>query len=108
MFQYYNGKSTLAEADPVSVTAGQASPNIDAALQPNIGSIAGKVTDAAAKTPVQGITVSLYRSNGSYYTGTSTDSQGEYSFSGVEVGEYKVQFSVPYYEQPVNYAVRVL
>jgi 5-hydroxyisourate hydrolase-like protein (transthyretin family) len=39
--QYYNGKSSLAAADPVSVTAGASIADVDAALQPS-----GQITPA--------------------------------------------------------------
>jgi hypothetical protein len=66
------------------------------------GSIAGKVTDASTKAPVAGISACLYTVAGFFEFCQTTDSGGEYTFTGVEVGEYKVGFFVSS-ESSLNY-----
>ncbi len=55
--QYYNDKSELSEAEPVHVTAGSTTSGIDAALQPTVGQISGKVTNASTLAAVEGVYV---------------------------------------------------
>jgi hypothetical protein len=87
--QYYKGKASFSEANPVSVAAASTTPGIDAALQPG-GQITGKVTDASTKAGLAGITVCAYAGIGRC---ASTNAAGEYTVTGLPSGEYKVFFS---------------
>ena len=100
--QYYNGKSTFAEASPVSVTAGVTTPNINAALQPG-GQISGKVTDASTKAAVSGIEVCASTSEFVFVSCATTSASGEYAIPGLSTGEYKVEFSPPFENSSFNY-----
>ncbi len=51
--QFYNGKSAFSEAQPVTVTAGATTPEVDAKLAEG-GRIAGTVTDASTGAGIKG------------------------------------------------------
>jgi RHS repeat-associated protein len=89
--QYYDGKESLAGADPVNVTPGQAKSGVDAVMQPG-GRITGKVTGAADGLPLAGVRVSTVASTGPGYS-TTTDANGEYALTGMPTGKYKLVFS---------------
>jgi len=94
--QYYDGKAAAAEANHVAVTAGSTQSGIDAAMVSD-GEITGTVTDAVSKAAVRGIQVCLLATSGYYaYHCTTSLANGEYKLTGLEQGEYKVEFSVPY------------
>ena len=91
--QFYDGKSSLATADAVSVSAGSTTSGIDAALQQG-GQITGTVTDALTHAGIANIQVSASDSSGNNPGGfTTTDSSGHYTLSGLGSGSYRVQFS---------------
>jgi PKD repeat protein/lysophospholipase L1-like esterase len=92
LLQYYNGKATFGEAQLVSVTSGEATSGIDAALQPG-GKITGSVTDSAGKAPISGISVCAFPKNGGSGGCTSTNASGEYSLIALPTAEYIVGFS---------------
>jgi Carboxypeptidase regulatory-like domain len=89
--QFYNGKSSFSEADPVAVTAGGVKTGIDAAMVVG-GQITGKVTDASSKA-IAGIQVCAQpASGGGFGSCASTNGSGEYTISGLASGSYKVEF----------------
>jgi len=88
--QYYNGKATAAEANPVSVTAGATTSAINAAMHPG-GQITGKVTDAFTGDPISGASVCAAGSAG--LRCAATNSTGKYTVKGLATGEYTVLFS---------------
>jgi Carboxypeptidase regulatory-like domain len=90
--QYYDDKSSLAEAVAVSVTVGHTTPEVNAKLE-SAGKITGRVTDAATKAPIQDIQVCVQPST--WINCVWTDSNGEYTISELASGEYKVEF-LPY------------
>ena len=61
--------------------------------QVEYGSITGQVTRASA--PVNSGGVNLRSLAGAYVQGTSPDANGQYTFTGVPVGEYKVSAAYP-------------
>lgn len=89
--EYYNDKADLNSADPVSVTQGSDTEDIDASLAA-AGSISGTVTDEAGQ-PIQNISVYVYRTDGSWAGSANTDADGNYSVSNLATGEYKVRYS---------------
>ena len=91
--QYYNGKTTLATADPVAVTAGSTTANIDGALQ-NGGQVTGAVTDSSTDKPISGASVYLY---GPTDMSATTNAQGIYTVAGLPTGSYRVEFSASGY-----------
>ncbi|MEA2355513.1 MAG: hypothetical protein QOD61_1642, partial [Solirubrobacteraceae bacterium] len=88
--QFYNGKPTIETADPVSVTVGATTPNINAQLGPG-GNIAGTVSDTSG-SPLAGVEADLYGQNGNFIASTTTDAAGTYSFLDLAPGSYKVGF----------------
>jgi len=94
--QYYNGKTTWAEAEPVSVTAGSPTPNIDASLA-EAAHIAGIVTAASGGAPIEGIEACLFEASrqSTSVTCAVTNSKGEYTIGALAAGEYKMQFTAP-------------
>ena len=61
-------------------------------LLPGPTGISGKVTNAGG-TPLQGIWAILYTPDYDWITSKQTDASGVYMFSGLQNGQYKVQFS---------------
>ena len=106
--QYYSDKSHVSEAESVSVTAGQTTSGIDAAMLPG-GKIAGVVTDAVTHASIEGIGVCTSGPPGEELGITTrcatTNSNGEYTLSPLVTGEYVVSFSAPF-EGPLDYATQ--
>jgi len=98
-WEFYDGKSTLAKATPVSVRMGHETPNINATLDPG-GAISGKVTSAADNSPAVGMIVVVYRlTSGSVwepFNYAETGSDGHYTLGGLRTGNYKIEFFDPY------------
>ncbi len=86
--EWYANEQTLQAADPVSVTDGQTTPNINAALAHG-GTITGTVTNDDGD-PVQGIAVSAY--NNTHGGSAITDANGNYTITGLGAGAYTVRF----------------
>jgi hypothetical protein len=94
--QYYNGKSLLAEAIALSVTAGETTPADGVELQQG-GLIIGKVTGASTKAPLVGIEACAHVTNDvNVQKCVTTNSRGEYTVSGLASGQYTVGFSIAY------------
>ena len=88
--QFYAGKSNAAEADPVSVTAKQQTPGIDASMAVG-GKISGRVTDASTKAPLFFVEVCAQQGERSVGCG-GTDRHGEYTIAGLASGDYNIVF----------------
>jgi hypothetical protein len=88
--EYYNDKSSLAAADPVSLTAGEQR-TIDASLA-DAGSISGTVTENNG-TPIANICVTVTASSLGFSTQRTTAADGTYSARGLEPGNYRVAFN---------------
>ncbi len=90
--QLYDEATSLATADPVTLTTGVRTSGIDAALI-EAGKLSGTVTAAAGGAPIQGVSVCAFEENESFgATCDQTDAGGEYAIEGLEAGEYVVQF----------------
>ncbi len=100
--QFYNGKGTLAEATPLSVTVGTTTSGINAALQ-EAAKVTGTVTNASTKAAVQGIEVCARLASTGAYTGSCqlTNAKGEYAVTGLPSGEYKIEFDA--FSSSANY-----
>lgn len=101
--QYYDGKASQAEAEEVTVTAGETTLGVDAAIQPG-GKITGVVTDAVTHDQVAGIEVCAYRPL-EYEPSRcgATNTNGEYTIDPLVGGEYVVVFRAPS-SGPLDYA----
>jgi hypothetical protein len=100
LIQFYNGKATFKEAEPVSVTAPNTTSGINAVMQTVLteprGQIKGTVTNASSEG-LEKITVCA---EGEAFECTTTNNKGEYTISGLPNGMYKVGF---FPEEGVNY-----
>jgi hypothetical protein len=94
--QYYNGKASISEADPVAVEVDSTHTGIDAAMHEG-GGISGKVTDSKGAA-LAGVRVTIIEGGVSAAT---TNGGGEYTIGGVPAGSYAVEFSSPSY--PTQY-----
>jgi hypothetical protein len=91
--QYYNGKSSLGEAEEVLVIAPGVLANINAELQPG-GEISGVVKDAATHAAVAGAEVCA--TGGAVGRCASTNGAGEYTIVGLVTSpSYRVEFLAP-------------
>ena len=88
--QWFNNKGGFAASDPVTVTANQTTPNINAQLAPG-GIISGQVTSIPGNG-IQNVEVSIYDLNNNFIKVTGTDSNGNYQVQGIPTGNYKVYF----------------
>jgi 5-hydroxyisourate hydrolase-like protein (transthyretin family) len=71
---------------------------IATALDATASSITGTVTGPDGSTPLQGVQVEVYVKSGSawnYITSDSTDVNGQYEFTGLAAGTYRVAFRDP-------------
>jgi len=88
---WYYGATSKETATLITVNSPDTTSGIDGVMGIG-GKITGRVTDASG-TPMSGVTAALYTSSGSYLTIQSTDSNGNYTFTGLASGTYKVEFS---------------
>lgn len=92
--QYYDGRASEEDADPVAVVAGEDTPGIDAELEEG-AEIAGSVTAAAGGEPVEGVEICLYSAtSGNRVRCGYSDENGDYLLFGVPGGSYKVGFGI--------------
>ncbi len=98
---YYNGKSSLASADRVTLAPGETRSLLNTALATG-GSITGQVLDAGAKDAIKGIEVCASGAGILTRPCGVTSSSGRYTIEGLPSGEYTVYFFTPY-ESSLNY-----
>jgi hypothetical protein len=103
--QYYDGKASQAEAEEVTVTAGETTGGVDAAMRPG-GKLTGVVTDAVTHDPIAGIEACAFRplvvEDPPSRCG-ATNADGEYTIDPLVGGEYVVVFRAPS-NGPLDYA----
>jgi hypothetical protein len=87
--QFYAGKATRKEANPVVVAAGATTSGIDATLQRG-GTVSGTVTDADTDEPLAGIDVCV----GFFAACDTTAADGTYELT-LPTGAYRVRFGGP-------------
>jgi uncharacterized surface anchored protein len=92
--EWFDNKSSLSEADLVTVTAPDDTPGIDGALGKG-ASISGTVTDEGTGAPLGGICVdALDAATGeAFFARAITDATGKYTVGGMASGDYKVHFA---------------
>ncbi len=84
--------SQTYEANPVSVTLGSTTPNIDAALTTG-GHISGRVTAESGGGAIAGAEVCAYEPTNHYFAGCgTTNGNGEYTIEGLSSSTYEVFF----------------
>jgi alpha-tubulin suppressor-like RCC1 family protein len=92
--QYYDEKYSPLNAQVVHVIAGTYTANIDAELEEG-GKMAGKVTSAIDRNPIEGIEVCFYARTEELVGCAITNAQGEYGTPLIARGQYKVEFTPP-------------
>jgi hypothetical protein len=92
--QYYDGKSSVSEAQQVGVTAGTTVAGINAELQSadQGGQISGVVTAKVGKAPLGRIDVCAESESAFFGNCVYTNSKGEYTITGLHEGDFKVSF----------------
>ena len=88
--EWYDNKASFGFADPVSVTSGSDTPNIDAQLA-DAGSIGGCVRNISG-SGLANVDVLIYESGGGLVNLKNTGSDGSYMADNLPVGSYKVKF----------------
>ncbi|MDQ2700955.1 MAG: carboxypeptidase regulatory-like domain-containing protein [Actinomycetota bacterium] len=90
--EFFNDQPTFETADPIDVTAGFDTPNIDAELAP-AGSITGTVTDSDGE-PLSDVCLTAFDSAGANVAGTyvGSSANGSYTIQGLPTGDYRVRF----------------
>jgi Carboxypeptidase regulatory-like domain len=93
---FYNQKTLVGEANPVGVTAGKMTSEINAELTPvsQGGKISGKVTAETGGAAIANVEVCADETSGASYGGcATTNAGGEYTITNLPAGEFTVYFS---------------
>lgn len=102
-FQFYEGTQSWSQAKPVVVESGETTSGIDAELEPTAG-IEGTVVRSADGEPVEEVEVCAWPISGEGFGECSaTGGDGSYLISGLEPGEYEVEFWPGYTGQNLAY-----
>lgn len=81
---------TVTDGDPVAVTVGETTKEIDFLLE-RLGRIEGRVVASSGGAPLAGIYVAAYQvASGDWVSSDSTDPQGFFRLYGLADGNYKV------------------
>jgi 5-hydroxyisourate hydrolase-like protein (transthyretin family) len=99
--EFYNEQNSLATADEITVTPGQITNDIDAALALG-GQIMGRITAEENGTPLESVSIDIYTSTLSTYpvAYAYTDENGVYTTTGLATGNYYVKFESPTWDTP--------
>ncbi len=89
--EYFNDKGTFADADTVTLAAGESNAGVDAVLGDG-GSISGTVSDATL-APLADICVTASPAGGEVAGGATTVAGGSYTIAGLDPGSYVIEFS---------------
>ena len=103
--EYYNRQQTLAAADVITLTAATTLSNVNAALGVG-GRITGVVTAEDTGAPLNNVSVILFNLYGAFINRGSTNALGEYTFSNLSTGQYKLYFFIsplPFQTSPPQY-----
>jgi hypothetical protein len=73
---------------PIAVTAGEITPGIDFALDKG-GTVSGTIIDEASSAPLSNVSVSIFDSNGDFFSYGYTDDNGNYTAAGLPTGSYR-------------------
>ncbi|MBV9607349.1 MAG: carboxypeptidase regulatory-like domain-containing protein [Solirubrobacterales bacterium] len=101
-FQFWHGASTVATANSVTVTAGQNTANIDAALAPG-GTLKGRVTDAVTGAGAADVDVDVVDAKGNFLAFGMSDPNGNYEIPGIAPGSFYLEFFPRYGSSESNY-----
>jgi len=90
---FYNGRATLAEADPIDYPAGAEVSDIDLALPDGVASVTGSVTASDTAEPLPDVEVFALIKNGDewlYASSSLTTASGGYELFGLTSGDYAI------------------
>lgn len=90
--EFYNNQESSVTANPVAVTGGSETANIDLSLATG-GRVTGTVTDAGSSQPLRDLLVIASRRSDNLTNTAFTGADGSYAVEGLPTGEYVV--SVP-------------
>ncbi len=91
--EYYDDKPDLNSADPVAVTAGVTTTNVNAQLA-QAGLVSGTVTGEDTGLPLTNVRVRAYEAaTGDYINSDYTDDSGHYLVGGLAPGPHKLRFT---------------
>ena len=91
--EFYDDKPTQAAADPVTVSSGQTTTGIDAALASG-GRVTGTVTEEGTGNPVSGVCVFAENpTTGAELGFANPDGAGTYAVEGLPTGNVKIEFN---------------
>lgn len=88
--EYWNNHLRLSDADPVAVSAGQNTSDIDFALA-EAGRISGRVTNERTGRGLPNTTARVTRLGGGFLRFAGTDETGHYEANGLPAGQYQVR-----------------
>ena len=93
--EYYDNVFSFRDANPVTVTATQNTPNINFSLELG-GTISGRITDNVTGQPLINVSVDAERIDIPIIPcwGASSNQSGYYTISGLPFGQYKVRSPV--------------
>ncbi|MHB8093284.1 MAG: carboxypeptidase regulatory-like domain-containing protein [Syntrophales bacterium] len=111
--EYYDNVTDSSSATPVTVTAGQTTPNINFGLA-ELGKITGKVTRESDGSPVAGVWIAAENySTGAYGGGGcgKSNPDGSYTISGLSSGDYRLEantggtdYALKYFNNALSFA----
>lgn len=106
--QWYNGKKSFLEADPVNVVAGEKTSGINFSLKPS-GKIKGKVLDFKTLVPLKDIMLIAYSENLYYESYGFSDEEGNFEIKGLADGSYIIfgydfnnEYIQTYYDEVID------
>ncbi|WP_303984580.1 carboxypeptidase regulatory-like domain-containing protein, partial [Niallia circulans] len=73
------------------ITQSNQTANVNFTLQPSPGAISGTITNAQTGTVIPNATVQLLSINGALMASTTTNTSGNYSFTGLAPGQYQIR-----------------
>lgn len=91
----WNGLPCLGSAcnvrngTPIDLAAGASQPGVDLVLT-SPATISGTVTRLPGSTPMSGVTIQLLAATGAVALSTTTNASGNYSFTGLPAGTYRM------------------
>ena len=100
--KYYNNATSQSQATAVKVVAGATTSGVNFSLLLG-GSITGRVTRASDGAPISQLMIYAYDATWNPYNSAMTDSNGNYSMSGLPSGSFYIGLS-PYSLSPTTYA----
>lgn len=94
IFEIYDGKHSIYEAEGIAVTAPNATTNIDAILEKG-ASISGTLVNSSGAGIFNARVTAYDASSQRFIASTHSDCNGNYTLTGLPSGSYKILFKAP-------------